>query len=302
MTMSNPTPTKTPLFQAMHAGRYARQELIRSIEKLTGTELLCYVAGQNAAIDLDDILGFKDLLHNVQAGSAIDLLLQTPGGDIDSAEKILAVIREAAKANRFRVIVPDYAKSAGTLIVLGADAVVMSDTSELGPLDPQYMAKDARGNELPHSVVHYIAAYEEHALALRANPNDPVARLMLEKLSPETLKLLQSERDRAIACAGGALSTGMFRTHPERNFSEKAYRLVDINQYRTHRQRIGWEEARNGLLLEVDYRDPRSNEWMLYWDLYARQRLALKHEEKLFESAHVCLPISSSGMRDESES
>ena len=36
-----------------------------------------------------------------------------------------------------RVIVPDYAKSDSTLLALTADTVVMSDSSELGPIDPQ---------------------------------------------------------------------------------------------------------------------------------------------------------------------
>jgi hypothetical protein len=41
------------------------------------------------------------------------------------------------RCNTLRVFVPDYAKSAATLLALGADELWMSDTAEIGPLDAQ---------------------------------------------------------------------------------------------------------------------------------------------------------------------
>jgi len=43
--------------------------------------------------------------------------------------------------NLFRVIVPNMAKSAATLVALGADVIVMGYFSELGPIDPQKIIK-----------------------------------------------------------------------------------------------------------------------------------------------------------------
>lgn len=77
---------KTPMFSAMNAARYQRQLIIRDIEhdiESGGSTLLCYVAGLGAAVDRADTLGFVDMLHNVQPGKPIDLLLHTPGGDVD---------------------------------------------------------------------------------------------------------------------------------------------------------------------------------------------------------------------------
>ena len=54
------------------------------------------------------------------------------GGKADSAEKLVRMVRSKVGAAALRIIVPDFAKSAGTLMVLGADSVVMSDMSELG--------------------------------------------------------------------------------------------------------------------------------------------------------------------------
>ena len=65
----------------------------------------------------------------------LDVLLQTPGGDIDAAYAILKLLRNSAKV--INIIVPLYAKSAGTLICLGGDSLLMTSLSELGPLDTQ---------------------------------------------------------------------------------------------------------------------------------------------------------------------
>lgn len=69
-----------------------------------------------------------------------------------------------------RVVVPDFAKSAGTLMALGSDAVVMSDTSELGPIDPQIVRCDVNGNRIAHSIFNYLHAYEGLRTELAANP------------------------------------------------------------------------------------------------------------------------------------
>ncbi len=65
----------------------------------------------------------------------IDLVLHSNGGDPDTAYRMLRVIR--ACCERLHILVPDHAKSAATLMALGADAIHMGFASELGPLDMQ---------------------------------------------------------------------------------------------------------------------------------------------------------------------
>jgi hypothetical protein len=48
------SPTKTPMFEAIHAGRYQRQSLIREIQHGSGRNLICYISGPHASIDRDD--------------------------------------------------------------------------------------------------------------------------------------------------------------------------------------------------------------------------------------------------------
>jgi len=290
-----PEPTKTPFFQAIHALRYQRQATIKRIEELTGQPLICYVAGINAPIDRDDTVGFVDLLHNVEPDVDLDLLLHTGGGDIDAAEKLISMVRNKVGNSRLRVVVPDFAKSAGTLMVLGADAVVMSDASELGPIDPQIIRSDEKGNRLRLPVQSYLDAYEEHAETLKKDPGNVAAQIMLGKLDPETVKLFEAVRMRAKRFAEEQLKQGMFRNNGG-NWSMAASELIDTKRWQSHAQMISWKDAKDPKIgLTVEYMDPTASEWQLFWELYCLQRLAIMDNQKLYESNYVSISIDGPG-------
>ena len=69
------------------------------------------------------------------AQTTVDLWLNSPGGSARSAYKIALLLRSIAC--RVRVVIPDYAKSAATLLSLVADEIYMGPAAELGPLDVQ---------------------------------------------------------------------------------------------------------------------------------------------------------------------
>jgi len=279
--------SKTPMFQANHAQRYLRQALIKSICAITGRPLVCYVAGSAAMIGRDDTVFLIDLLHNIKIGSDLDFMLHTPGGDIDAAEKLITIVRTRVGSGRLRVIVPDFAKSAGTLMALGADEIVMSDTSELGPIDPQITLNDGHGNLIQHSVQSYLDAYDTHAAALQKDPNNIAARIMLGKLDPATLKVFEAVRDRARTFAETQLKRGMCAAG---TYTAVAAQLIDTKKWLSHGQMIGWQDA-TGIGLCVRHLDPFDVEWQSYWQLYCHQRLAIKDSGKIFESGYASLVI-----------
>jgi hypothetical protein len=65
----------------------------------------------------------------------IDIWLESPGGDAHAAYKLALLLR--SYSCRLRVVVPDWAKSAATLLALAADEIYMGRAAELGPLDAQ---------------------------------------------------------------------------------------------------------------------------------------------------------------------
>jgi ATP-dependent protease ClpP protease subunit len=267
----------TPMYEAIHAPRRHRQALIKAIEAESGRRLICYVSGRTAAIDRDDAAGFMDVLHNVRPDENVDLLLHTRGGDVDAAEKLMALMQATVASAQLRIIIPDFAKSAGTLMALGADTLIMSDSSELGTIDPQIWSDDGRGNEICHSVLSYLDAFKRHSEALRENPADPVARLMLDKLDPTTQRHFEAVRERARHFAEDQLK------RKGRNFSQIAAALLDITRWLSHGQMIKWQDVRE-LGLPVEYLPPRSDRWQSYWRLYCLLRLAVRDKQNIFES------------------
>jgi hypothetical protein len=272
------------MYEAVNALRYQRQALIRGIERDAGRRLLCYVSGKTAKIDRDDTAGFMEILHNVGPNQNVDLLLHTGGGDVDAAEKLTLLLQATIGSAEFRVVIPDFAKSAGSLMTLGADVLVMSDSSELGTIDPQVWSDDGRGNDICHSVLTYLDAFQTHADALRADPEDPVARLMLNKLDPTTVRHFEAIRDRARHFAENQMR------RKGRNFSHIASALMDLRRWPSHGQMIGWQDLRE-LGLPVQYHLPQSEQWQAYWRLYCLLRLAVKDQQSIFESAYASLVL-----------
>jgi serine dehydrogenase proteinase len=274
----------------VNAARYQRQSVIHRIQGRTGRPLICYVAGMAASVTRDDTLGFADLLHNLQGPLALDLLLHTAGGDIDAAEKLMSMVRTKVGSAHLRAIVPDFAKSAGTLMVLAADSVMMSNSSELGPIDPQVVSVDSSGNRRAHSVQDYLDAYEQHRQTLVANPDDVAARLMLGKIDPATVKRFEAALSRARSIAEKHLRQGMFRTGGP--WSAAAAELLDTRRWKSHGQMISWEDAKDAKLgLNVEHIPPEDELWCDIWQLYCLQRLAVEDKQKLFESAIVSIPM-----------
>ncbi len=272
---------KTPLFLSTNAPRYQRQDLIRDIDSLSGTSLICFVMGEHREIERDDTLGFVDLLCNIRPNQAVDLMIHTFGGDVDAAQKLITLIHARIEdKDRFRVIVPECAKSAGTLMALGGSTIVMSDMSELGMIDPQFPLKDANGNEIWTSVVAYLQAYEEHSTAVNLNPDDRRSAAMLNQFDPVIVRKFQGQRDRATDIAMNMLN------RLGANSSAITESLLDLQRWKSHGQVIGHADARE-IGLNITYMSSDDERWQMYWQLHCLQRLEVGKNKKLYESALV---------------
>jgi len=93
-----------------------------------------------------DRLNAQRLIHigqNRKRKHNVFFVLVTFGGDPDAAYIIARHLQ--SKYNHFALFVPELCKSAGTLIALGANELIISDYGELGPLDVQLSKKDELG-------------------------------------------------------------------------------------------------------------------------------------------------------------
>lgn len=138
-------------------GSIARcKSLISQIEKITKRRTITYFAASQdlpaALINDDDSIQIEDLLRLPNQFSGLDLILNSGGGYAISAERIINVCKNYVKKNdinEFRVIVPRIAKSAATMVSLGADRIILCDNAELGPIDPQLILVDNNGRKFP---------------------------------------------------------------------------------------------------------------------------------------------------------
>lgn len=114
------------------------KDAIIQIETIRKSTVISYMASQNALVGPEDagmlVDSIEMVLPEARKFDRLDLFLHSPGGFLDSAYKIIRICKEYAK--EFNVIVPLAAKSAATVICLGANEIVMTVFAELGPIDP----------------------------------------------------------------------------------------------------------------------------------------------------------------------
>jgi hypothetical protein len=93
----------------------------------------------------------------------IDVWIESGGGDGNTAYKLALMLRSAA--SRIRVVVPDYAKSAATLLALVGDEIYMAPGAELGPLDAQ-MPEEGKGTISALNIARAADAVASDAVAI----------------------------------------------------------------------------------------------------------------------------------------
>lgn len=79
---------------------------------------------------------FMNAVHGLDKTKGLDLILHTPGGDLAATESLINYLRKIFK-NDIRAIIPQISMSAGTIIALSCNKIIMGNQSSLGPVDPQ---------------------------------------------------------------------------------------------------------------------------------------------------------------------
>ena len=127
---------------------------LRDLPEKVGQVISTVAEERNADIfllagDLTDEVGhrFIDTCPTLSNAQNCILFLTTRGGSMDAAYRITRCVKNRYPAGDFMLVVDGLCKSAGTLIALGADTLVMTDRAELGPLDTQVRVRDEFGEQ-----------------------------------------------------------------------------------------------------------------------------------------------------------
>jgi hypothetical protein len=161
------------------------------------------------------------------------LFLLSPGGAIEPAYQIAKTCKMVAK-NKFVVCIPRQAKSAATLISLGADEIHMSLLGQLGPIDPQVQGLPALGvSQALETLASLVQKYPGSA--------DMFAKYLQGAVKVEQIGYYDRVTESAVQYAERLLEGKQL----QRPASEIAHELV--YEYKDHGFVIDLDEARRHL-------------------------------------------------------
>lgn len=148
------------------------------------------------------VYGVDDFVRNViesmkqkpQSYNKLVVVLTSIGGYIEVVQRIVDTFRHHYQVVDF--VVPNYAYSAGTVLVMSGDAIHMNYYSRLGPIDPQ--VQTARGTSV--SALGYLAKWDELLdKAVRGELTTVEAQLMIDGFDQAELYKYDQARELSIA-------------------------------------------------------------------------------------------------------
>lgn len=115
-----------------------RKRLYSELENFRESKVIAYITGDRPGLETKvhpEVYDFfVNHLDRIGIVPKISLYLYTRGGVTLAAWSIVNLIKQFCE--QFEVIIPSKAHSAGTLICLGANTIVMTKQATLGPIDP----------------------------------------------------------------------------------------------------------------------------------------------------------------------
>ena len=246
-------------------------------------------------------------MSSLNKAEELNVILHGPGGDGSVVEKMVEMCRDhlPRHSQKLRIIVPNIAKSAATVLALGADTIIMGYCSELGPIDPQVPVVNS-------GVTQYISAlaYVEARNSIMRNiddaskKNEPVIGYM-QQLSGLNIPFIQ-EMENLIHFAENTatrlLDKYMLRSRiedsalREKKAREISSKLLSKELFPIHGHFINAETAKNNLELNVDILEKTDDLWKMIWEYYTRAEVQMNIPPspdsvkiKLFESSSASI-------------
>jgi len=264
--------------------RPQRIELLQKIGRIRNSVVLSYITGDRENVSTriapDVVRVIYKHLETIGNQSRVDLLLYTRGGDVLTPWRLVNLIREYTE--HLSVLVPFRAYSAGTLLCLGADEIVMGKMGELGPIDPSvinaFNPQDPSNPsaKLPVSIEDVYSYMTLIAEKMGINDENVMAKaflLLAEKIHPLALgnvhrnwMLIRSLANKMLSLQSKLLTCEQAQNIIE-HLTEKLY---------AHNHMIARREAKEEIGLPVIFADNELNTlmWTLYEDVATELKLS----------------------------
>ena len=199
--------------------------------------------GEYTQITSEDVNGYMSLLHGMDYDRTLTVILHTPGGNVNAAESLVEYLR--SKFQRIEVIVPTFAVSAGTMITLASDLIIMGRQSQLGPIDPQ-MFYSGRYVSAQAIVDQFrLAKGEIEKNVTSAHVWAPILASLGPSLILESQNALQYGEEMVSRWLEKFMFSGIKGEGARIKADEVARYFNDATRHKSHGRRINRDEARN---------------------------------------------------------
>ena len=261
-----------------------RRSKMAAVKKHTGRPLIVYAvdflnlnktqaAGGDISMDWSDKDGFMEVADGLE-GDSVDVLLHSPGGKAEAADSIVKILR--GNFDDVRFIIPNLAKSAATMLALSGDSIMMDYSSELGPIDPQFVFQRSDGSVVVAPAQAIIDQFD-HAQGIISKEPEKLAPWLpiLQQYGPSLYIQAKNAIELSQKYVEEWLSEYMFRELEDADAKSKARSIAKYlsshNEFKSHSKKIGLDDIAANAALKplkvVDMRkDPelRNHIWGLY--------------------------------------
>ena len=183
------------------------------------------------------------------------VIIDTPGGIVEVAERMVSTLRHHYQEVKF--LIPDSAMSAGTVLVMSGDAIIMDHFSRLGPIDPQLYIE---GKPIVTSVLSYLEQFERLVRKSQDGTITSAELVLLQKLDLADLRQFELVADLSVNLIREWLVQYKFKdwsTHSSTGqtvtLEEKATRAEEIARALNDQERWGTHNRMidRGILTEL---------------------------------------------------
>jgi hypothetical protein len=228
-----------------------RRRYLAKLHQHTGNNVIAYTTnwttneggGPAASIGAEDVQAFMEVVHGLR-GDKLDIVVHSPGGSAEATEALVSYLRK--KFERIRVLIPQAAMSAATMLACAADEIVVGRHSSIGPIDPQLVLR-LEGQVVQAPAAAIKAQFEQAQQECMADPRKlPSWIPMLRQYGPALLAQCTYHEDLAKTLVGSWLATYMFRGDEDAVSKGEgvAKRLADHKEFKTHGRFIDRDQAK----------------------------------------------------------
>ena len=266
--------------EAQNSGRYERQALIADYERRASCRLVVMVDG----IFSEGVTFLEEIIHDADSAQDLHLMLASPGGDGETAVRLAHSMQ--ARCRELTIIIPTEAKSAATLLCLGAHHIVMAPFSDLGPVDPQIW-----DGQYLVAAKHIVAAVDDAVEKVLAHPNvAPIYQTLLADLDAIVVQEARSALSRSNELLDEALRSNPDRTPAETDALRESLQLRLIDRPQSHGALFNADDAA-AAGLPVIKADLSGDEWALLWRLWARY-FAMGPNRRIYEGRNTSIELA----------